>query len=422
MSYNNYESEMFTTGLVIAVHPSTHTCDVRLTTGGYLYSVPMLNSTGGVISNDVASMANLRGAVVVLMQVVNTWYILATVPTYVSTATDLTETLTGTETGGNNSNTYGNGSTNSNDFSAGRTTEYLPGDKVISTDGGSALVLGEEGLAILKASPLAQLILGAYKDFGRLIAREFEMYTDFGTMRFTGGGPTGRTSFVLQGGATYCDESGTDEPIYTVTIYAGDVPGDPDARYALYVESADRSQSVRIVADAKGTISLDTTTNLDAHIGNDATTVVNHNDAHYVVGDQTIVIGENPNAEADAEVDLESDPEDAPVPSGFRTTTVKKDDTLVIEGSQFDTVNVDRSTEIKGNDTRTVGGDSDTEISGDEEKTVKKDRTLKIVGNTTLTTSLLTINAGGMAFNYDSSLGDSGACTLKVKSLKIEKA
>lgn len=59
--------------------------------------------------------------------------------------------------------------------------EMLDGDRVIATDGGAMLALLRYGTAIVKASPLAQVIVSKIDDTVRIVSRNFEHYTDVGS-------------------------------------------------------------------------------------------------------------------------------------------------------------------------------------------------------------------------------------------------
>lgn len=56
--------------------------------------------------------------------------------------------------------------------------DVVPGDKVISNDRGSLIALLRSGTLLLKASPLAQVVVSRIDDLIRLIARNYEQFSD----------------------------------------------------------------------------------------------------------------------------------------------------------------------------------------------------------------------------------------------------
>ena len=366
--------ENIITGTVIAVHPESCSCDVVMTAGGVIYNVGVMNSMGGPFSTDVNPIPNLKGAAVALINLLNQWYILGTIPVHAAPPVQVSPSVSNTGTSTDNENTYGKSDVpERTSYANGRTTSVLPGDKLISADGGSELLLGAEGLAVLKASPLAQLILGGFKDFVKLVAREFTLNTDFGVMKFSGGG-SGTTGLSIMGGANFCDESGTNNPVYTVKMFMGEVPGDPLARFALYVYNTDRSEYVYIVVDNIGNISIETSKDEEKLIGRDKITEIMEN----------------------------------------RRTTVHIDDTLTVDNN--------RSASIGNNDECTVGVDQTLTVHG--KRTVSTtDTEQHNVGSTMeLNVGMLVVNTGGLTFNSRGDSGSSGDCTITCPSLNFVKA
>lgn len=79
---------------------------------------------------------------------------------------------------------------NTGNFSAGgeatwadqnKPKELLSGDRFFGTEGGAMLALLRFGTAVLKASPLAQIIVSKIDDTVRIVSRNFEHYTDVGS-------------------------------------------------------------------------------------------------------------------------------------------------------------------------------------------------------------------------------------------------
>lgn len=196
--------EYFSTATVITANPATLTCDILKTKGGMLYGVPILNTTGGLQSNDASWASNLRGAVVFYTYLDGQPYIMGTIPVAAKPGVPTSTSSTSTDSGGDNKLTYG--ATRRDSYTCGRPASYMPGDKVFSTDGGAELALLSEGGIVLKASPMSQIIMGALMDFVKIIARELTISTDFGDISFSHGS-SGRTGMSIVGGAKYGDEA-----------------------------------------------------------------------------------------------------------------------------------------------------------------------------------------------------------------------
>lgn len=276
------------TGTVIAVHPSTQTCDVLLDMGGFRANVPVLGVIGGPQSGDMAWCGNLRGAHVVLVPVHNRLHILATLPTQAVPKETVALSPSDTGTGGDNATTYGR--PRFTDFGGARTGGFLPGDKVYRADGGAELLLGVEGLATLKASPLAQFILGSLGDFARLVAREISLFTDFGEITFSHGG-SGRTGMTLRGGAEYGAEAAPGAGAWTVRLWLGDVPDRPDKRLLLRISSSDDAEWVTCLMGADGKLDVSTSRDCTRTVGRDEIETVSGRRDTTVTGKETLRCG-----------------------------------------------------------------------------------------------------------------------------------
>lgn len=402
----------FRTGTIISFEPKTCTCDVSFSLwDGVIKNVPIMGTAGGTFSNDLTVTQTYVGQLALLAYVDAQWYVVGTLPMRKAISASGITSTTGTDTG---ADTYSR-SENPNDYVAGRFSDYLPGDKVLQADNGGFLLLGTGGLAILQASPLAQVQLGAGKDFCRIVAREFEVASDVGMMRFTGGGPNGGTSLLFTGGASYSDESATDDaPATSVKMALGNVPGDPNARFALLVDHPLGSNHVHTYVGIDGTYSTEMTDDNDLRIGGNSTHVVNKNEYHYVIGDQVEVIGDDP-SEAERQAygeDYTDDitvagvtiPGNRPKKSGNRDVTVKLKDKLTVEGDQETTVQKSRSVSVLLNDSETV--------------LLKKDVTALLQFD--ITTRLLNLKVCGISIS--SPPGFKGAaCTLSCSSFNISR-
>lgn len=350
------------TGTVIAVYPSKYTCDVVLTSGGILYDVGIMNAYGGILSNDVGLLPNLKGAAVAMLEIYGKKYVLGTLPVQVRPKANISLSTTNTGTGGDNEQTYGKQGGSTTDFSGARTKGFQPGDKLIRTDGTAEMSLCGDGLAMLKASPMAQFILGSCMDFARLIAREFKIFTDFGELEMSHGG-SGKVRMSIKGGAQFCDESSPSGGAWTVQMYLGDVPENPEARLAIHVNDIGNSEHVHCTMGADGNLFLETTKNEDRIIGQDQNTSIMRDRACTILGDDTLTI------------------------SGARVTAITDTEDHIVKSD------------------RTV--------------TTSASETHNVSDSMTLTAGSLTVNAGSISVSSCS--GGSGPCEIVCNSFNIVK-
>lgn len=270
----------FLSGIVINIDPATNACDILRTEGGVIYNVAIANTIGGPFTNDSSLLQNLRGSVVYYAYIENIPYVLGTLPQPIKIESGISTGSAKATVGGDSPGTYGY--TANSDYTHGRSVEASPNDKVISTDGGASLHLLNEGGVILKASSLAQLILGAGMDFARLVAREFQIFTDFGEMCFHHGS-SGRTGLTIKGGASYGEEAASDGGINTVFMQLGDTESMPDARFGVRVTSTDGVNFGAVVIGKDGKVRI--TSSLDTHInvGNELQ-LLSGGDSYFEIG------------------------------------------------------------------------------------------------------------------------------------------
>lgn len=262
---------VFRTAIVVSVNPKTATCDIMRTEGEMLYAVPVANSSGGIFSNAAQISGDLRGAVVYYGFIDGCPYIFGTLPTRVTPDKPISVDISATKTGGKNSRTYGGASAAS--YASGRNTDHQPNDKVFSSDGGASVSLLGDGSAILKVSPLCQLILGAGMDFARLVARQFQIFTDFGELEFSHGS-SGRNGLTIKGGAEYSAESQSGSGINTVFMHLGDTADAPEARFGVRVTSTDGSQFGALAMGKDGKLIFTTSQDYLLMVGNEKHTLV----------------------------------------------------------------------------------------------------------------------------------------------------
>jgi len=224
-------------GLVTDFNTTTHTADVKLEGSECLTSVPVLGMFGAPHGNDVTWLQNLRGATVLLTLINSSYHILSTVPKQVK------ETKGGAyPTGGvpgaaaSEAETLRKATAFRN-FNANRPTDLLSGDKLIRAEGGAEVGLLQGGVARLKASPMAQFVLGKLKDYGLLIVRRFTMYSDFGEIKCFN--DEGKVGLSIKGGGDYMTESHPSAGKNTIEISVGSCAS--DAAHRLFIETKDSS-------------------------------------------------------------------------------------------------------------------------------------------------------------------------------------
>lgn len=261
----------FKTATVISANPKTGTCDIMRTEGDMLYGVAVANTTGGMFSTDAQWCTNLRGAVVYYGFIDGCPYIFGTLPARITLPEKVSVDVAATSNGGANDNTYGKATAPS--YASGRNTDQQPNDKIISSDGGSSLSLLGDGSAILKVSPLCQLIFGAGMDFVRLVARQFQIFTDFGALEFSHGS-SGRNGLTIKGGAEYGAESQAGSGVNTVFMHLGDTEDAPEVRYGVRVTSTDGSQFGALAMGKDGRLIFTTSQNYLLSVGKEKHTLV----------------------------------------------------------------------------------------------------------------------------------------------------
>lgn len=282
--------EYFSTATVITANPATLTCDILKTKGGMLYGVPVLNTTGGIQTNDVSWSSNLCGAVVFYTYIDGQPYIMGTVPVAAKPSVPTSTSSTSTGSGGDNALTYG--ATDRDSYACGRSSSYMPGDKVFSTDGGAELALLSEGGIVLKASPMSQIIMGALMDFVKIVARELTISTDFGDISFSHGS-SGRTGMSIVGGAKYGDEAQPGSGTPTAHLYMGDTPDAPDSRFGVRVNSVDGGDYGAIVMGTDGKLVLATSQDALLSVGKNNEVRVLGDDYYQVDGKRAVEVGDD---------------------------------------------------------------------------------------------------------------------------------
>ena len=149
----------------------------------------------------------------------------------------------------------------------------IPGDIKLTADGGASLTLGQEGLVRLMASPMAQLVLLNMMNLCRIICREFEIVSDFGTLKFSNG-TNGRCGLVIEGGAAYGEESEPSAGVPTTRFFMGDIEDSPDMRLGFMVNAVDDSGASGFFIGKDGKMRMVTTDDHLMSIGSDSQTLI----------------------------------------------------------------------------------------------------------------------------------------------------
>lgn len=245
-------------GTVISVNPRTYTAVVKMPDIEAAQSVGMLNIYGASYGEDLVWLQNLRGAEVLLIKYANQYYILGTKPVQVTETDDtIVEGVTDTGHGGADPNSYQR-RLDYRSFNPNRPSDILPGDKVIRADDGAEISLQRGGIAVLKGSPMAQIILGKVKDFLRILSRRVQWFTDFGELIFKHES-TGRVGLEVHGGADFTSETHPSKALWTVQSWLGDYPNDSQSRLFIRVNDVSNSQFVTLRMGIDGTVELETT-------------------------------------------------------------------------------------------------------------------------------------------------------------------
>ena len=257
-------------GTVIDINPKTFTADVVLKGGRSMQGVAFVGLYGSPFGQDLTWLQNLRGAVVKLTKIDGEYFIIHTLPTELVDSTkehQYSIPATQAGVGGDDNLTYKKGTFA--DYSGNRNTAFLPSDK--------------EGVVRLRAGALAQLLLGRYKDFARLVTRVYQFFSDFGEMNSTH--DAGRVGLHIKGGADFKEETHPNMKKWTVQVWYGDFPDDPNARLHIRVNDADNTEYVTLQYGIDGCQVLDMSQDDTQTVGNDRD--------HVIVNDESVTVGGN---------------------------------------------------------------------------------------------------------------------------------
>lgn len=164
----------FREGFITFVDPHRFTCSVRTLAGQPLLNVSWLIPSGGS-GTDGVHMAPNVGDKVLLCMTTSSPIIMGCIPRAGSPdtlETSISNSSIDTDIGGS-SNLKNGMSLNPN-----RPSDFLPGDKVFTSKGGSLLALLASGGIILKSSHLSQIFLSKFNGLVRIVSRNFHRYAD----------------------------------------------------------------------------------------------------------------------------------------------------------------------------------------------------------------------------------------------------
>ena len=289
-----------------------------------MQGVAFVGLYGSPYGQDLTWLQNLRGAIVKLSKIDGEYFIVHTIP---SELVDINKEhpysipATQSGVGGEDDLTYKKGAYAN--YSGNRNTAFLPSDKILRADADVDLTICKEGVVRLRAGTLAQFILGRYKDFARIVARIYQFFSDFGEVKSTHTS-SGRVGFQIQGGADFKEETHPSMKKWTVQVWYGDFPDDPNARLHIRVNDPDNVEFVTLQYDINGTQTLD--------LSNDDVQTIGNDRDHVIVNDESTTVGGN--------------------------------STKMVTGNKLEAVTGNAINQVTGNDTHAVTGSWTINVAG----------------------------------------------------------
>ena len=150
-------------------------------------------------------------------------------------------------------------------YAARNPGENYPGDLLLTGSDGNSIGVLESGVTLFKASDLAQMLGFKYGDLLRIVARNFELLTEFGDLKISSNG--GRSSMKLTANPNVFSAQ---EGNVTIEFSLGEqgkilrfvIKDSEDPEVALFMLEIDSAGNVSI--DAAGDIKIDRNTRVDA--------------------------------------------------------------------------------------------------------------------------------------------------------------
>lgn len=163
-------------GTVTTVDSQRFVCSIRTIKGAFLHEVGWLIPTGGAGSAGV-HVAPSPGDQVVIFTGLTYPIIVGCLPKLGLPSTSLSSA-----TGQGKTADTGNATNMKNGFTSNpdKPEDFVQGDFVISRGRGSLIAILRNGTSILKASTLAQIVVSRFNDLVRVVARNWERFSDVG--------------------------------------------------------------------------------------------------------------------------------------------------------------------------------------------------------------------------------------------------
>jgi hypothetical protein len=225
-------------GIVVDFNPVSHTASVQMSASEVVTDAPVLGMYGPQGSHDFVNLNSLLGATVALILIEAQYHVLSTMPEVSALPVE------GPQPEASASSEYESALKTireeavTRSFNPNRSTDLLAGDKLIRSSEGAEMGVFQGGIAKLKASPMAQFILGKFKDLARLIARRVQIFSDFGEIEiFHREG--GRVGLEIRGGADLLDETHPTKGNWTALVTIGSHADDKSRR--VFLETRDAS-------------------------------------------------------------------------------------------------------------------------------------------------------------------------------------
>jgi hypothetical protein len=167
----------FIEATVLHVNSKTFTCSVKTIIGQIYSDVRWLMPTGGYTETGLHVTPNIQDRVLVITSL-GYPLIIGCIPklgAYNGETPSMTDSAPMVEVG-SSSTLKGKVSANPS-----KPSDYLPGDFVYTVRGGGLLAILSSGIAILKASTLAQIIITKFEGLVRIVSRNYQRFSDSST-------------------------------------------------------------------------------------------------------------------------------------------------------------------------------------------------------------------------------------------------
>jgi hypothetical protein len=225
------------------------------------------------MGTDLVWIHDLRGALVVLVYINSSYYILSTAPEQVLETQSVAQSKTGPsfEMSDLVKDAKSERALGGRNYNPNRPQDLMSGDKVLRASDGAEMGVFKGGIAKLKASAAAQFILCKYRDLARLIARRIKIFSDFGEVEFFHR-ESGKVGMEIRGGGDLTNETHPSKGIWTALVTFGYREEDPDSR--IFIETRDSGGQSKATVCLKMTGELDVWADSAVNIKTDGDAVV----------------------------------------------------------------------------------------------------------------------------------------------------